>query len=76
MKCKHKNYETFSCQGLNNETKKMNIADNFMKYNPTVMVIQETKIIGNEIHEVISLTRKFCTCTILIINQSQPWEQW
>ena len=54
MRYKHKSYKTPNWHGLNNEAKKMNIADDFIKYNLTVKMIQETKICDNLMHKIKS----------------------
>ena len=53
MRYKHKSYKT-NWHGLNNEAKKMNIADHFIKYNLTVRTIQETKICDNLMRKIKS----------------------
>ena len=54
MRYKHKSYKTPNWHSLNNEAKKMNIADDFIKYNLTVKMIQETKICDNLMHKIKS----------------------
>ena len=56
MRYKQKSYKTPNWHGLNNEAKKMNIADDFIKYNLTVKMIQETKICDNLMHKIKSQT--------------------
>ena len=43
MREKLKNIARFNCQGLNSEAKKINITDDFIKFNLTVIMMQEIK---------------------------------
>ena len=49
-------FATFNCQGLNSDIKKMNIADYFIHHNLTTMMIQETKLKGNNIYSIYATT--------------------
>ena len=51
-------FATFNCQGLNSDIKKMNIADDFIHHNLTAMMIQETKLKGNNIYSIHVTTRE------------------
>ena len=49
---KIRKFATFNCQGLLNQVKRMNIADDFIHFGLSAMMIQETHIKGNGIHEL------------------------
>ena len=51
---KYHRYATFNCQGLNNNIKKSNLAEDFLHHKLTVMMIQETHIKGEGIYEIKS----------------------
>ena len=51
---KYTKYGTFNYQGLNNDNKKSSLADDFLHHQITVMMLQETKITGQEVHKSTS----------------------
>ena len=58
MDKKYNRFATFNCQGLKNITKQRLIADDFVKCNLVAMIIQETHIKSNGIHEMKSTDYK------------------
>ena len=51
---RYKRFATFNCQGLPNKLKQMNIADDFCHHQLTAMMIQETHMQGQGLHQLES----------------------
>ena len=49
---KYTKYATFNCQGLNDKNKQKSLAADFIHHSITVMMLQETRIIGQGVHEI------------------------
>ena len=56
---KYHRYATFNCQGLNNNIKKSNLADDFLHHKLTVTMIQETGIKGQGMYKIKSSNGTF-----------------
>ena len=54
MKIKFRKVVTFNCQGLNSAVKQQQIADDFIQHNLSIMMVQETRIKGNQIINLTS----------------------
>ena len=51
---KYTKYATFNCQGLNDDSKKSTLADDFLHYQITVMMLQNTRITGQGVYKITS----------------------
>ena len=49
---KYTKYATFNCQGLSDENKRKSLAIDFQHHSITVMMLQETRITGQEVYEI------------------------
>ena len=61
MRPKFQRFATFNCQGLNDKVKQIHIADDFYKFPPVAIMVQETRIKETSLHEFTSSDgKKIC----------------